>query len=262
MRVFRQRSHRVFCPNFFRPVNFSSLGLGRGKSKNTHQQFVVLGLGRFGRAVCGTLHDLGYEVLGVDDEQGRVDSATHDNLVSHALRLDVTDPNALQEAGLFEMETAIVAIGNFLGPSVIATMSLKEAGVKWVVAKASSDTHAKLLAKVGADKVVFPEHEMGCELARNLTKPSIIERLDLDPENSVVEVCVPLAFDGKTLQELNLRNRYGVSALAIGPPGSGQSKNGRGDARFVVNPSSDARLQAGMALVIVGKNTDIEKLPL
>lgn len=242
-------------------VNFSSWGLGRylrTTVPNNSKQFVVLGLGRFGRGVCGTLHHLGYEVLGVDTETQRVASAIGDRLVAHAVQLDVTDHAALEEAGVFEFDTAIVAIGNYIEPSIVATLTLKEAGIRQVVAKASSDIHVKLLEKVGADRVIFPEHEMGCELARMLTRPSILERLELDPENSIVEVLVPQSFDGKTLQELALRQRYGVSVLAISraPQDHGQPL------AFAVNPSPQERLKAGMVLVAIGQNEAIERLPI
>jgi trk system potassium uptake protein TrkA len=120
-----------------------------------------------------------------------------------------------------------------------------------VVAKASSEVHGKLLQRVGADHVVFPEYEAGCALARLLTKPSIIERFDLDPNNSIVEVLVPEEFHGKTVTELELRNRYGVNLLAIGQ-----------NDQFEINPDPNKRLHKGLAMVIIGSNADIDRLPI
>ena len=130
--------------------SLSSLSFFKSLRAN-NRQFAVVGLGRFGRAVCLTLHNLGYEVMGVDSDERRVGQALSDKIVSHALTLDSTDANMLKEAGLFEFDTAIVAIGNFVQESVITTLNLKEGGVKHiVVAKASSDIHGKLLNRVGS----------------------------------------------------------------------------------------------------------------
>jgi trk system potassium uptake protein TrkA len=219
--------------------------------RKDNKQFAVIGLGRFGRAVCATLHDLGYEVLGTDKDAKKVDDILSDRLVSHALQLDSTESLALKEAGIFEFDTVIIAIGNFLQESIITTLNVKEAGVPHVVAKASSNIHGKLLEKVGADHVVYPEHEAGCALARSLTKPSILDRFDLDPENSIVEIIIPQQFHGKTLGELQLRNRYGVNAIAV----VHQDK-------FETNPSPDRVLEQGKAMVVIGANKDLNKLPI
>jgi trk system potassium uptake protein len=231
-------------------VNLSNLNFFRSL-RHENRQFAVIGLGRFGRAVCGTLHQLGYEVLGIDADEKRVDQLLIDKIVSHAMQLDSTEPAALREAGIFEFDTAIVAIGNYLDASVITTLNLKEAGVKHVVAKASSEVHVKLLKKVGADYVVFPEHDAGCNLARSLTKPSILDRFELDPENSIVELIVPEEFQGKTISELQLRNRYGLNLLAVSY-----------DGKFQINPDPNNRFQKGSAMVVIGTNKNIDRLPI
>lgn len=234
-------------------MSFSSLSsLSFFKSlRANNRQFAVIGLGRFGRAVCMTLHHLGYEVLGIDTEERRVSQVLNDEIASHALTLDSTDPSALKEAGLYEFDTVIVAIGNFVQESVITTLNLKEGGVPHVVAKASSEIHGKLLKRVGADHVVFPEHEMGCELARSLTRPSILERFELDPDNSIVEVVVPAEFDNKTIADLDLRKRFGLNLLAVCQEG-----------KFEINPSPITRLQKGGLMVVIGANKCIDRLPV
>ena len=234
-------------------MNLASLGFFRMLNK-THHQFAVIGLGRFGRSVCSTLHKLGYEVLATDVDEKRVSQALTEEITSHALQLDSTEPGALREAGIFEFDTVIIAIGNYIQESIITTLNVKEGGVKNVVAKASSEVHCKLLRKVGADRVVFPEHEAGCALARTLTKPAILETFDLDPDNSIVELVVPEEFDGKTVAELQLRNRYGLNLLAVG------SANGSG--KFTINPDPHNRLQKGSAMVVIGHNKDIDRLPI
>ncbi len=233
------------------PLNLSSLSFLRNRPSSQRRQFAVIGLGRFGRAVCETLHKLGYEVLGTDVDEKRVSDILTSGLAAHAMQIDSTDPFALKESGIFEFDTVIVAIGNYLQESIITTLNLKEAGVANVIAKASSDVHAKLLRRVGADRVVLPEHEAGCVLARSLTKPGILDRFDLDPEHSIVEITAPESFHDKTISELKLRTQYGLNVLAIGQL-----------QKFDINPSPDRRLHKGDMLVVIGNTSDIDRLPL
>ncbi|MGL5943377.1 MAG: potassium channel family protein [Waterburya sp.] len=220
-------------------------------SSSKNRQFAVIGLGRFGRAVCSSLHKMGYEVLGTDIDEKLVNQALTHKIAAHAIQLDSTEPESLKEAGIFEMDTVIVAIGNYLQESIITTLNVKEAGVEQVVAKASSEIHGKLLRRVGADRVVFPEHEAGCALASTLTQPAFLERFELDTENSIVEVLVPVAFHNQTLAQLDLRKRYGVNVLAIG----------NGD-KFVTNPNPGQLLKEGLVMVVIGSNKDLQRLPI
>ncbi|MGK7885721.1 MAG: TrkA family potassium uptake protein [Crocosphaera sp.] len=216
------------------------------------RQFAVIGLGRFGRAVCGTLHKLGYEVLGTDIKEALVAQVLAEKLASSAIELDSTKPNALKEAGIFEFDTVIIAIGNYLEESIITTLNVKEGGVKYVVSKASSDVHGKLLKRVGADLVVFPEYQAGCNLGHLLTQnPGVLERFELDPDNSIVETRIPEEFHGKTLEELHLRSRYKISVLAIG-----------NDDKFKINPNPQEKLDKDLSMVVIGSNKAIQKLPL
>jgi trk system potassium uptake protein TrkA len=217
--------------------------------RQDNRQFAVIGLGRFGRSVCETLHQSGHEVLGVDQDEKLVAEALAAKVVSNAIALDSTDVNALKEAGIFEFETVIVAIGNYLKESIVTSLNLKEGGVKYVVAKVSSDTHENILKRLGVDLIVFPEQEAGRDLAYRLTKPSIVDRFELDPEHSIVEMLVPENFDGKTLAELQLRKNYGVNLLAIGS-----------EEKFKINPSPEERLSKGMIMVLIGSTCDIHEL--
>ncbi len=233
-------------------MNLSALKFFHGlRSDSKNRQVAVVGLGRFGRAVCSTLHGQGYDVLGVDANMERVDQALGDRIVAHSRQLDSTQPAALKEAGLFEQDTVIVAIGNYVQESIITTLNLKEGGVRHVVAKASSEIHEKLLKKVGADHVVFPEHDAGYGLARSLTKPGILDRFELDPENSIVEVIVPEEFDQRTISELKLRSRYGLNVLAFSQ-----------DGKFVINPDPITILRKGSAIVVIGSNKNLDRLPI
>jgi trk system potassium uptake protein len=219
--------------------------------RRENRQFAVIGLGRFGRAVCGTLHKMGYDVLGTDINEKLVAQVLSDQIASNAIQLNSTDPNALKQAGIFEIDTVIVAIGNYLEESIVTTLNVKEAGVNQVVAKASSEVHGKLLERVGADLVVFPEYEAGCTLAYTLTKPAILDRFDLDPNSSIVEVKIPEQFHGKSLAELELRSRYGLSVLAIGK-----------EDKFEINPDPQMILDRDLAMVVIGSNKDINRLPI
>lgn len=220
-------------------------------SRSANRQFGVIGLGRFGRAVCTSLHKMGYEVLGTDIDEKLVTQVLSQRVASHAIQLDSTDPGALKEAGLFEMDTVIVAIGNYLQESIITTLNVKEAGVEQVIAKASSEIHGKVLKRVGADRVVFPEHEAGCALASTLTQPGFLERFELDTENSIVEILVPESFHGQTLSQLDLRKRFGLNVLAIG----------NGD-KFITNPSPGQVLKKGLIMVVIGSNKNLQRLPI
>ncbi|MEQ9549050.1 MAG: TrkA family potassium uptake protein [Coleofasciculus sp. G3-WIS-01] len=231
-------------------MSWTSVGFLRNLRRE-NKQFAVIGLGRFGRGVCSSLHHLGYEVLGTDIDEKLVSQVLTDQIAAHAVLLDSTDPKALREAGIFEFDTVIIAIGNYLQESIITTLNIKEAGVPYVVAKASSEVHGKLLERVGADRVVYPEYEAGCALARSLTQPSILDRFELDPHHSIVEISVPEEFHGKTVMELQLRNRYGLNLLAVGQ-----------DEQFEINPAPTTRLFKGFAMVVIGSNRDIERLPI
>ena len=239
-----------------RGLNLSSLGFFRNL-RPPNRQFAVIGLGRFGRAVCTTLNHLGYEVLGIDNDERRVAQALTDEIAAHAIQLDSTQPVALKEAGIPDFDTVIVAIGNYVEESVITTLNVKELGVTHVVSKASSEIHGKLLNRVGADHVVFPEHEMGCALARSLTRPGILDRFELDPDNSIVELRVPAAFDQKTIVDLDLRNTYGVTLLALS-----QSASEEKEEKFEINPSPVTRLRQGAVMVVIGSNKGLDRLPI
>ena len=216
------------------------------------RQFAVIGLGRFGRSVCRNLHKLGYEVLGTDIKESLVSQVLTENIASSAIKLDSTKPNALKEAGIFEFDTVIIAIGNYLEESIVTALNIKEGGVKYVIAKASSDVHGKLLQKVGADLVVYPEYQAGCDLFHLLTQnPRIIERFELDPDHSIVETRIPQEFHGIAIEELKLRSRYDISVLAVG-----------NDDKFKINPSPQEKLNKNLSMVVIGSNKAIQKLPL
>ncbi|MGA7953109.1 MAG: TrkA family potassium uptake protein [Gloeobacterales cyanobacterium] len=217
---------------------------------NQRHQFVVIGLGRFGTAVARTLHQLGYEVLALDNDPERVRQAAGEDLATQVLQADATDPEALRQVGIREFGVVVVAIGSALEQSILATLNAKSLGVAHVVAKAISPIQGTVLQKVGADRVVYPESDMGRNVALSLTSDGILESLQLDNEHSIVEVCAPEEFAGISLQELNLRHRYGVNILAI-----------RHGDKFNINPGPKDFMQTGDVIVIIGANRDLDRLP-
>jgi len=210
-------------------------------------EFAVIGLGRFGGSVAITLARLGHNVLGVDMDPHRVQNfAPH---LTHAVQMDATEEEALRQMGMRNFDTVVVAIGANLDASVLITLLLKEMGVRRVVAKASSDLHGKILEKVGADRVVYPEKEMGQKVARFLTEANVLDLIELTPHVSLVETGVPAGMVGRNLRDLDLRARYGVTVLAL-----------RRGERVIISPPADQPLHAGDVLVLVGDNEKIAVL--
>ena len=208
------------------------------------KQYIVIGCGRFGSSVASTMHLLGHQVMAIDKNEDSVQSIS-DN-VTHSLIVDVTDEQALRSLGLGNFDVAVVAIGSDIRASIMATLIAKEMGVELIICKAKDELQAKVLYKIGADRVVFPERDMGVRVAHNLVSDNILDHIELDPEYSIVEIVTPNSWVGKTLIELELRARYEITVLAI--------KTGK---NINVTPSPDEELTAGSILVIIGQNTSI-----
>ncbi|EGT5471030.1 potassium channel family protein [Clostridioides difficile] len=208
------------------------------------KQYIVIGCGRFGSSVASTMHLLGHQVMAIDKNEDSVQSIS--DKVTHSLIVDVTDEQALRSLGLGNFDVAVVAIGSDIRASIMATLIAKEMGVELIICKAKDELQAKVLYKIGADRVVFPERDMGVRVAHNLVSDNILDHIELDPEYSIVEIVTPYSWVGKTLIELELRARYEITVLAI--------KTGK---NINVTPSPDEELTAGSILVIIGQNTSI-----
>ncbi|EQF62493.1 alanine dehydrogenase/PNT, C-terminal domain protein [Clostridioides difficile CD175] len=208
------------------------------------KQYIVIGGGRFGSSVASTMHLLGHQVMAIDKNEDSVQSIS--DKVTHSLIVDVTDEQALRSLGLGNFDVAVVAIGSDIRASIMATLIAKEMGVELIICKAKDELQAKVLYKIGADRVVFPERDMGVRVAHNLVSDNILDHIELDPEYSIVEIVTPNSWVGKTLIELELRARYEITVLAI--------KTGK---NINVTPSPDEELTAGSILVIIGQNTSI-----
>ena len=211
------------------------------------EQVVVIGLGRFGTAVARELERLGHEVLAIDRSEERVNEISSD--VTHALQLDAADEDALRSAGAPDFNTAIVAISSDAEPSIFATMVLKRLGVRNVVAKAGSQLHGEILARVGADRVVFPERETGLRLAHSFNVPNVIDYLDVAPSFGIEKIRPPKSFIGRTLGELDLKGRLGLTPMAL-----------RRGKQVIVNPARDERVTEGDELILIGRDDKLDQL--
>lgn len=214
------------------------------------KQFIVIGIGRFGGALAKRLYELGHEVLAIDKDEEEIQKIS--DKVTHAVSADATDENVLKSMGARNFDVGVVSIGADIQSSIIVTLMLKELGIPYVVAKAQNDIHAKVLYKIGADRVVFPERDMGERVANNLTSANILEFIELSPEHSIIEFAVPRAWIGKNLRDLNLRARYGVTVVAI--------RNENNADYINISPKADNEIKEGDILIIVGENEDLKKM--
>jgi trk system potassium uptake protein TrkA len=169
--------------------------------------------------------------------------------VTHAMQLDASDESALRSAGADHFHTAIVAISSKAEPSIFATMVLKRLGVRNVIAKAGDRLHAEILTRVGADRVILPEQETGARLAHSFNVPNVIDYLDVGPNFGIEKVRPPASFVGKTLGDLDLKNRLGVTPIAI-----------RRGQDVIVNPAREERVADGDELILIGRDDQLEEL--
>lgn len=211
------------------------------------KQFVILGLGRFGLSLARTLYSLGHDVLAVDENEDIIQDIS--DSVTHAVQADATDENSLRALGLRNFDVAVVAIGSSIQASILVTLIVKELGVKYVVAKAQSELHAKVLYKIGADRVVFPERDMGLRLAHNLVSSNVLDFIELAPDYSIVEIASLPEWEGKTLKELDMRVKYGINIMAI-----------KRDEEINISPRAEEVIQSADILVVIGSNEDLTRL--
>lgn len=211
------------------------------------KSFVVIGCGRFGTSVAKTLYELGNEVMAVDMDSVVIQEISE--FVTHAVVADVLDEAVLHELGLSNFDVVIISIASNIEASIMATLTAKEVGAKKVVVKAQSDIHGKVLTKVGADRIIFPERDMGSRVAHNLTSSNILDFIELSPEYYIIEIAALKRWINKSLSELRLRNKYGVNVLAI--------KRG---SILKISPVADERVLEGDILVVIGDAADIRKI--
>ncbi|WP_458785495.1 potassium channel family protein [Vallitalea sediminicola] len=211
------------------------------------RDFVVFGLGKFGQSVAQTLSKNGCDVLAIDKNEAIIQDIA--SSVTHAVQADVTDQDALSALGVRNFDAAIIAISNDMQSSIMATILVKELGVPYVLAKAQNDIHKKVLEKVGADKVVFPEREIGVRIANNLISENFVDYIELSEDYSIVEVSILDEWIGKSLKELDMRAKFGMNVMAI-----------RQGANISITPGPDVTLKDGDILVVIGSNNDLKKI--
>ena len=211
------------------------------------EQVMVIGLGRFGSAVARELERLGHQVLAIDRSEQQVNDIAPD--VTHALQLDAADEDALRSAGAGDFQTAIVAISTDAEPSIFATMVLKRLGVRTVIAKAGSQLHGEILSRVGADRVVLPERETGLRLAHSFNVPNVIDYLDVAPNFGIEKIRPPKSFVGRSLGELDLKTRLGLTPIAL-----------RRGQQVFVNPARDERITESDELILIGRDDKLDQL--
>ena len=212
-----------------------------------HQTYAVLGLGRYGMAVATELLKNGAEVLAVDVDEAAVNAAATELPLCKCA--DVTDREVIRRLGIANMDVVIVAMAKHLEASVLATMLCKEAGVRTVIAKCSDEMHCKILSRVGADKVVFPENESGVRLAKNLLSAGFLDIIDLSGEVSMIELGVRPEWEGRSLSQLDLRRKYAINVVAI---------KREGEVYIDIDPSEP--LEKEMSLIVIANRTKLAKL--
>ncbi|CAG7647344.1 potassium channel family protein [Paenibacillus allorhizosphaerae] len=208
-------------------------------------QYAVIGLGRFGSSLAKELVDLGYEVLGIDRDEESVDEMS--DQLTHAVVADATDEEVIRSLGIRNFDCAVVAIGDDMQASILTAILLKDIGVKTVVAKALSELHGKVLTKVGVDRVIYPERDMGIRVAHQLVSPNLLDYIELSNEYSIAEISVPKRLSGRSLEDLNPRARYGCSVVAI------NKKSG-----VIIAPTASDIVEEKDVMVIIGTNDQIE----
>ncbi len=210
------------------------------------KQFAVIGLGRFGGNLVEELAELGVEVLAIDRDNEVVQK--YINIATHAVQANAMDESVLKSLGLRNFDHVVVSFGENIEASILTTLLLKELGIKEVWVKASNSYHQKVLDRIGADKVIHPERDMARRIAHHITSDKIIDYIELSQDHSIVEVCASKKVANKTLNDLDVRARFGCNIIAIH----------RGS-EVIVSPSAEELIQMEDLLVIIGHNRDIHR---
>ncbi len=210
------------------------------------RQFAVIGLGRFGSSLAKTLYDMGYEVLGLDSKEDKVQAMV--NHTTQTMQIDSTDEATLKKIGIRNFDVVVVAIGADIQASILTTLVLKELGIETIVVKAQNELHGKVLEKIGADKIIYPERDMGERVVHQLITPNILDYIELAPNYNIVEIVVGDEIIGKTINQLDIRAKYGCTVLAI-----------KSDEKLNVAPQANDQINEGDILVLVGHSEDVQR---
>ena len=213
------------------------------------KQFAVFGLGSFGKSVALTLQSFGCDVIAVDNCYEKIQDIA--DSVSYAMCGDVTEPEFMKTIGARNLDGAVIAVSENLEAAIMATMISKEMGISYVLVKAMDELQGKILEKVGADSIVYPDIDMGERVAKKLISTEFIDWIELSPDYSLTEKLLPKQWEGKSLAELRVREKYGINVIGI-------LKEDKMD--MALDPSKP--LQPNDMLFIIGKNSDLEKFKL
>ena len=216
--------------------------------KREDKQYAVLGLGIFGSTVAKTLSAYNYEVVAVDADLKCVERMAY--ILTQAVQCDITDKEELRAAGVGDCDIAIVGTGSHLEATVMAIINLKELGVPYIIAKAKNKRYMQIFSKVGADRVVRPEKEMGVVVAKSLLSNSIIDMIDIDGDYSLVELKVPSKWVDHSLRELDVRNRYGINVIGV------RKHNSQ---KLIVSLDADYVIEEDDQMVVIADTKTIEK---
>lgn len=217
------------------------------------KRYIVVGVGQFGFGVALTLVEAGADVLAIDINESRIQEIS--DQIPHSVVADGIDEKALRALGATEYDTAIVTCGENLESSILSTAILRELGVEELIVKALNRTHGDILKRVGATRVVYPEYEMGAQLARRLVNPDIMQEIALSSDYSVKELAIPDELIGNSILEGNIRAKYGLTILAIR---THQEKEGEIEEKLILSPPPTYVLQENDKMILFGKNKDIE----
>ena len=215
------------------------------------KSYAILGLGIFGSTIARVLSKSNHDVIAIDKDISCVDRVSE--FVVNAVQADITDLDQLRSIGVQDVDCAVVATGSHLEDSIMAVLNLKELGVPYVDAKAKNRKYLTILEKVGADRVVRPEKEMGERVAKQLLSSNIIDLIDIDNEYSVIEIAAPKNFQGKTLKELDLRQNYGINVLGI---------RKQPNAPLTISPDADYKIEEKDCLLIIADKEKFNSLHL
>ncbi|HAV43643.1 TPA: potassium uptake system protein [bacterium] len=224
------------------------------------RRFVVIGLGEFGLTVAKTLVEEGGEVIAIDKDEERVEEVS--DIVAQAAQIDATDEKALRAVGVLEADVVVVGMGTNIQASILTNLTLKGMGAKKIVAKAITPLHGTVLEKIGVDKVVYPEMDMGRRVARSLTSDNILQQIQLSDRHSFMEIKAPESFVNKTLQKLDVKAKHQVNIIAIKRKISHVDETG--EVSYVddidISPSPDDVIAKDDILLVFGDNESIAKL--
>jgi trk system potassium uptake protein TrkA len=224
------------------------------------KQYAVIGIGTFGFNVAKELAKNGIQVLAIDKNEELVKEISP--IVSHAVTADATDEKVLKDLGVVDCEVVVVAIGENMETSILVTLLLKELGIKHIIVKSTNPWHSRIAAKIGADRVVYPEYEMAKKLADSLASPNILEQIELSPEYNIIEMVAPKKFWGKTILESGIRANFKISVIAIKRRNPVITEEGETDIKEEINiaPGAEDEIKENDILLLVGKETDLSRL--